>query len=41
MVSLTMSKRESGIGQTSTQAATQKELDNVEVFDFFSYPRLA
>ena len=36
-----MARRESGVGQTSTQAATQRELDSVEVFDFFNYPRLA
>ncbi|SPO07186.1 related to Zn(II)2Cys6 transcriptional activator [Cephalotrichum gorgonifer] len=39
LVSLTSSNRESGVGQTSTQTATQRELDNVEVFDFFNYPR--
>lgn len=28
------------MGQTSTQAVTQRELDSVEVFDFYNYPRL-
>ena len=40
LVSLSMSRRESGVGQTSTQAVTQRELDSVEVFDFYNYLRL-
>ncbi|KAL2106187.1 hypothetical protein VUR80DRAFT_7085 [Thermomyces stellatus] len=39
LVSLSTSRRQSGVGQTSTQAATQRELDSIEVFDFFNYPR--
>ncbi|PKS08760.1 hypothetical protein jhhlp_004813 [Lomentospora prolificans] len=39
LVNLTMTRRESGLANTSTQTTTQRELDNIELFDFFDYPR--
>ncbi|KEZ43646.1 C6 transcription factor [Scedosporium apiospermum] len=39
LVNLTAARRESGLGLMSTQIATQWELDNIEVFAFFNYPR--
>jgi hypothetical protein len=41
LVSLTSSTRQSGIEQTSIQTATLSELDNIDVFDFFNFPKVA
>jgi hypothetical protein len=41
LVSLTSSTRESGVEHTSIQTATLSELDNIDVFDFFNFPKVA
>lgn len=41
LVTLTASTRQSGIEQTSTQITSLSELDNIDVFDFFNYPKVS
>ncbi|PON23435.1 hypothetical protein TGAM01_v207669 [Trichoderma gamsii] len=38
---LTSSTRESGAEPTSTQVTSLSELDNIDIFDFFNYPKLS
>ncbi|RBR26959.1 uncharacterized protein FIESC28_00227 [Fusarium coffeatum] len=39
LVTLTSTARHSGLEATSTQATSLSELDNIDVFEFFNYPR--
>ncbi|KAI9152002.1 Quinic acid utilization activator [Paramyrothecium foliicola] len=41
LVSLTSSTRQSGTEQTSIQTATLSELDNIDIFEFFNFPKVA
>ncbi|KFA65842.1 hypothetical protein S40285_04647 [Stachybotrys chlorohalonatus IBT 40285] len=41
LVTLTSSTRQSGLEQTSSQTATMSEIDSMDVFDFFNYPKVA
>ncbi|TEA12396.1 putative transcriptional regulatory protein [Colletotrichum sidae] len=41
LVTLTCSTRRSGLEQTSTQVTSLSELDNIDVFDFFNYPKMS
>lgn len=41
MVTLTSSTRRSGLEPTSTQVTSLSELDNIDVFDFFNYPKMS
>lgn len=41
LVTLTGSARRSGLDPTSTQATSLSELDSIDVFDFFHYPKVA
>ncbi|GJC83557.1 hypothetical protein ColTof4_08977 [Colletotrichum tofieldiae] len=40
LVTLTSSTRRSGLEPTSTQVTSLSELDNIDVFDFFNYPKM-
>lgn len=40
LVGLTTSTRRSGLEETSSQPVSQSELDNIDVFDFFNYPKV-
>ncbi|KAK5996797.1 hypothetical protein PT974_02140 [Cladobotryum mycophilum] len=40
LATLTSSTRQSGVETTSIQATSLSELDNIDVFDFFNYPKL-
>ncbi|CCF45890.1 C6 transcription factor [Colletotrichum higginsianum] len=41
LVTLTSSTRRSGLEPTSTQVTSLSELDNIDVFDFFNYPKMS
>ncbi|OHF00759.1 hypothetical protein CORC01_04076 [Colletotrichum orchidophilum] len=41
LVTLTSSTRRSGMEPTSTQVSSLSELDNIDVFDFFNYPKMS
>ncbi|KAI3534343.1 hypothetical protein CSPX01_12112 [Colletotrichum filicis] len=41
LVTLTSSTRRSGMEPTSTQVTSLSELDNIDVFDFFNYPKMS
>ncbi|KAM5344224.1 hypothetical protein ACJ41O_012761 [Fusarium nematophilum] len=41
LVTLTSTARHSSLEQTSTQVTSLSELDNIDVFDFFNYPRVS
>ncbi|EHK44929.1 hypothetical protein TRIATDRAFT_151908 [Trichoderma atroviride IMI 206040] len=40
LATLTSSTRQSGAEPTSTQVTSLSELDNIDIFDFFNYPKL-
>ncbi|KAL7936522.1 fungal-specific transcription factor domain-containing protein [Trichoderma chlorosporum] len=40
LATLTSSTRQSGSEPTSTQVTSLSELDNIDIFDFFNYPKL-
>ncbi|KAF7563678.1 hypothetical protein G7046_g462 [Stylonectria norvegica] len=40
LVTLTSATRQSGLDPTSTQVTSLSELDNIDVFDFFNYPKI-
>ncbi len=40
-MTLTASTRQTGIEPTSTQITSLSELDNIDVFDFFNYPKIS
>lgn len=40
LVTLTAVPRRSGLEETSAQAVSLGELDNIDVFDFFNYPKV-
>ncbi|KAH6609766.1 c6 transcription factor [Trichoderma cornu-damae] len=40
LATLTSSARQSGSEPTSTQVTSLSELDNIDIFDFFNYPKL-
>lgn len=40
-MTLTESTRQTGIEQTSTQITSLSELDNIDIFDFFNYPKVS
>ncbi|KAK2060818.1 hypothetical protein LY76DRAFT_614785 [Colletotrichum caudatum] len=40
LVTLTSATRRSALEPTSTQATSLSELDNIDVFDFFNYPKM-
>ncbi|KAK1983813.1 fungal-specific transcription factor domain-containing protein [Colletotrichum cereale] len=41
LVTLTSATRRSGLEPTSTQVTSLSELDNIDVFDFFNYPKIS
>lgn len=41
LVTLTGSVRQTGTEPTSTQITSLSELDNIDVFDFFNYPKIS
>ncbi|KAK2008432.1 hypothetical protein LZ32DRAFT_685288 [Colletotrichum eremochloae] len=41
LVTLTSATRRSGLEPTSTQVTSLSELDNIDVFDFFNYPKMS
>ncbi|KAK2593891.1 hypothetical protein QQS21_008411 [Conoideocrella luteorostrata] len=41
LVQLTSTARRSGLDETVSQPVTLKELDNIDVFDFFNYPKVS
>lgn len=41
LATLTSSTRQSGAEPTSTQVTSLSELDNIDIFDFFNYPKLS
>ena len=41
LVGLTSATRRSGLDETSSQSVSLSELDNIDVFDFFNYPKVA
>ncbi|KAJ4242909.1 hypothetical protein NW757_011628 [Fusarium falciforme] len=41
LVTLTSTARHSSLEPTSTQVTSLSELDNIDVFDFFNYPRVS
>lgn len=40
MVNLTSSTRRTGLDETASQSVSLNELDNIDVFDFFNYPKV-
>ncbi|XP_044717088.1 fungal specific transcription factor domain-containing protein [Hirsutella rhossiliensis] len=40
LVSLTTSTRRSGLEETSSQPVSLSELDSIDIFDFFNYPKM-
>lgn len=40
MVNLTSSTRRTGLDKTSSHSVALSELDNIDVFDFFNYPKI-
>ncbi|OAQ96645.1 hypothetical protein LLEC1_04287 [Akanthomyces lecanii] len=41
LVTLTASARQTGIEPASTQITSLSELDNIDIFDFFNYPKIS
>ncbi|KAJ4286380.1 hypothetical protein N0V88_008047 [Collariella sp. IMI 366227] len=41
IVGITSSTRRSGLDETCSQSVSLSELDNIDVFDFFNYPKVA
>ena len=40
-MTLTSSVRQTGLDPTSAQATSLSEIDSIDVFDFFNYPKVA